>query len=738
MIFGMVFFCLLAWEYNHKDVSYDGLNRFIQGIYCDAFYSAAGTNKILQSEIATQSYAAGLDAGNVKLTGDQTIAGTKTFSSAIAGSITGNAATVTAANEATDTTCFPLFATAATGSLGVKTNANLTYNSSTGQYGIGTTTPEATLDVVGANLPVNRVTRTTSATNTVAGTQVLRHTTSSDMADGFGAGVLFQIRDSAAVDNNIAIIGGFRDGADNSGGMAFQTYIAGSVGERMRLSSSGNLGVGVTAPSSILHLKAGTATASTAPLKLTSGTLMTNPEAGAIEYDGTSFYCTNSTLTRSAIGTMNNPMTTAEDIIVGGTSGTPARKAKGADGTFLGVVGGAITWTTPAGAGDTIAPATTTENKVPFWSSVSKTLSDGWATATTAIANTLVLRDANANITAARFYGEADSPKSDYQLANKKYVDDNIGGLPSQTGNSGKYLTTNGSAASWATVTASNPTMTTIAALSQALARNSVNANIGATGSYSPTLPTADLVSGDKVKVSNVVGAGKNLTVTPDGSHKIFPNGAGIAQTLTQKGQSVEYTWDGVDTWIPAVSLPTVSGEWVLVKRMEVVASGAVDTDLVDQVDGAQTSYTFSNLDGNSDRRYQLRGRIINGYNGELGVNAWINADETTTNYTSDRLSIVGTTVGAVASQENSNVLYVSAISLFGIFKAEIEAKTGTYRAVNADFYNYSSTASARYHFIRLTYWEDSSTNISSILVKGDQTGGFGVGSYVDLYKAAQ
>jgi hypothetical protein len=42
------------------------------------------------------------------------------------------AATVTVANEATDTTCFPLFATAATGSLAAMSNAGLTFNSSTG------------------------------------------------------------------------------------------------------------------------------------------------------------------------------------------------------------------------------------------------------------------------------------------------------------------------------------------------------------------------------------------------------------------------------------------------------------------------------------------------------------------------------------------------------------------------------------------------------------------------------
>lgn len=40
--------------------------------------------------------------------------------------------TITVANEATDTTCFPLFVTAATGDLGPKTNAGLAFNSNTG------------------------------------------------------------------------------------------------------------------------------------------------------------------------------------------------------------------------------------------------------------------------------------------------------------------------------------------------------------------------------------------------------------------------------------------------------------------------------------------------------------------------------------------------------------------------------------------------------------------------------
>jgi len=51
----------------------------------------------------------------------------------------------------------------------------------------------------------------------------------------------------------------------------------------------------------LLRPPAGTATASTAPLKFTSGTNLTTAEAGAVEYDGTEFYATNSTASRTIL-----------------------------------------------------------------------------------------------------------------------------------------------------------------------------------------------------------------------------------------------------------------------------------------------------------------------------------------------------------------------------------------------------------------------------------------------------
>jgi hypothetical protein len=60
---------------------------------------------------------------------------TGTFSGNVTGNLTGTASDATnftVANEATDTTCFPVFVTAATGSLPPKSNAGLTFNSATG------------------------------------------------------------------------------------------------------------------------------------------------------------------------------------------------------------------------------------------------------------------------------------------------------------------------------------------------------------------------------------------------------------------------------------------------------------------------------------------------------------------------------------------------------------------------------------------------------------------------------
>lgn len=84
--------------------------------------------------------------------------------------------------------------------------------------------------------------------------------------------------------------------------------------DRMFLSDDGRLGIGQAA-TAVVHIKAGTATASTAPLKFTSGTNLTTAEAGAMEYDGTNLFFTRAGTTREnvlvAVDNASAPSTTA-------------------------------------------------------------------------------------------------------------------------------------------------------------------------------------------------------------------------------------------------------------------------------------------------------------------------------------------------------------------------------------------------------------------------------------------
>ena len=82
--------------------------------------------------------------------------------------------------------------------------------------------------------------------------------------------------------------------------------------------STGNVGIGQANPTAVLHLKAGTATANTAPLKFTSGALLTTPEAGAVEFLTDKFYGTITTgAARQTFATLeSSAQTFSSDISV--------------------------------------------------------------------------------------------------------------------------------------------------------------------------------------------------------------------------------------------------------------------------------------------------------------------------------------------------------------------------------------------------------------------------------------
>ena len=108
-------------------VSFDGTANITVATATGGF-TVSGGNLALGTNSITMT-------GSLGATGARVLKGWFTdleVTNAIAGSITGNAATVTVANEATDTTCFIGFFTDASGSLAPKTNTNMTFNSNTG------------------------------------------------------------------------------------------------------------------------------------------------------------------------------------------------------------------------------------------------------------------------------------------------------------------------------------------------------------------------------------------------------------------------------------------------------------------------------------------------------------------------------------------------------------------------------------------------------------------------------
>lgn len=94
-----------------------------------------------------------------------------------------------------------------------------------------------------------------------------------------------------------------------------------------------------------ITVRAGTATAGTAPLKFTSGTLLTTPEAGAVEFNSDTLYFTVTTgTTRKKVAIYNDASGATGDLYYRDASGNFVRLGIGSAGQTLKVSSGLPSW----------------------------------------------------------------------------------------------------------------------------------------------------------------------------------------------------------------------------------------------------------------------------------------------------------------------------------------------------------------------------------------------------------
>jgi len=189
----------------------------------------------------------------------------------------------------------------ATGKLRFGTNgfSNYLVVNDNGDVGVGTTTPTAKLDVSGTLLVKGDIINHDSSDFRSA-----LSLTHSGTGTGYGNGAtVVQVFDNMEIVN-------FENGY-----LMFKTQDI----ERMRITGTGSVGIGIATPTAKLHLASGTT--SVAPLRFTSSPLLTAAVSGSIEYDGNNLYFTDGTNTRRTIASTAGAGTYDNASLISNSSG---------------------------------------------------------------------------------------------------------------------------------------------------------------------------------------------------------------------------------------------------------------------------------------------------------------------------------------------------------------------------------------------------------------------------------
>ena len=122
------------------------------------------------------------------------------------------------------------------------------WDASAESLGIGTSSPTDKLHVSGESFPNIKIETNSASSGDSTLDLVGYRTTNSPVG-------YLKFWNNATSPTELARVTSYREGADNTGNLLFYTSSAGSLGERMRIDSSGNVGIGASSPSQLLEVR---------------------------------------------------------------------------------------------------------------------------------------------------------------------------------------------------------------------------------------------------------------------------------------------------------------------------------------------------------------------------------------------------------------------------------------------------------------------------------------------------
>lgn len=181
--------------------------------------------------------------------------------------------------------------------------------------------------------------------------------------------------------------------------------------------------------------------------------------------------------------------------------------------------------------------------------------------------------------------------------------------------------------------------------------------------------------------------------------------------------------------YIPSPSAPvaTSGGMWTLVDRWE--------------PETTQDGYTFSNLDGNTDRRYKIIVARLVPANSPANVEVLIRPNgDANQNYQYFPMETSGSSVSttSVTNYTGMTISYFPS-SPAGCYEiCELFAKSGDYRGMLSQFLRISGT-SLSMDGSKYQIWKNTTSNITSLTIAtASGSNHFGVGTSIELWKLAQ